>query len=894
MAAPTRGRLVLRYDPPSSIPSHSQPSANLSCHLPAQPPDDLTLQRHLSSAAGDGHGFYDISYHAPNEPLVSTSLIRPTVSNILAPPPTVVLPTGSEYPPLRLYTSASGLLTANSSSLVPPQLPYSNTPGLNPTAPIMTPTLHHFASAPTTPWIPTPGQGHPMRPPALTNMAPITNGYPPSLVPFHMIPPNVNHPHNLFVPSSIVPFVRPINTVQPVESSLLPPPIVPSSHAGSSNTAANNPLKLVTNASIEESTTKEFNGHINTATPVSQHLSLTCVEDLETHSDYTVPVANKLPAKVPDIIEVQQSEYKTSPLISEHPIINQNPRKYTLKTHNISDPLMGVPNLSQDFISHWRKIKSDTTLSSTSNQPTILAWVLLLEEHLLHYMPFPVKKAIQPRYQPLNFKERFVNDSGLIALNNEVWNSLAQKRQTILILEGWSDWLNSYEISDHQFLLTKNIQRLLFTSLRQLSFDHLQHLEVAIIGPVPKWGLKNLKQAPEFSLSLARRLALTVMASVSWTYYNPCGLMEEVNTLNRKTSTKPFLLHDSDQIISKQFATLLETSFAGLICRIILGNKPEDSWQSKLKQNPQLPNPSDIYDCNLEKQGLRLSKHGFSTTTLSTPLPCHARHDHHPLCPPTQLGKHHGSEDDKHCLAGPDRLDHLPVVKDHRGHRQEHPTPQRQRLLHRKQRPRPSPPASSDTVSTDLQSKSTTTAPHIRKRREGSVHSRSDASESKPSGQSNKTKYRERHTATFSDSDSPDGPRRKYPRYDNYNPLSEMQRNGNPIPPPISRSQPVRNPTYPNGKLPGPSPNQRTTRTTTSSSWNQTRQRYTDRNQQRHENQRGRSPPQLLDLTSNDQHPHIKPRFRNNINHQNNHFNNRDYDKRKWDTFQKWGRQTTY
>ena len=311
-----------------------------------------------------------------------------------------------------------------------------------------------------------------------------------------MIPPNVNHPHNLFVPSSIVPFVRPINTVQPVESSLLPPPIVPSSHAGSSNTAANNPLKLVTNASIEESTTKEFNGHINTATPVSQHLSLTCVEDLETHSDYTVPVANKLPAKVPDIIEVQQSEYKTSPLISEHPIINQNPRKYTLKTHNISDPLMGVPNLSQDFISHWRKIKSDTTLSSTSNQPTILAWVLLLEEHLLHYMPFPVKKAIQPRYQPLNFKERFVNDSGLIALNNEVWNSLAQKRQTILILEGWSDWLNSYEISDHQFLLTKNIQRLLFTSLRQLSFDHLQHLEVAIIGPVPKWGLKNLKQAP--------------------------------------------------------------------------------------------------------------------------------------------------------------------------------------------------------------------------------------------------------------------------------------------------------------------------------------------------------------------------------------------------------------
>ena len=407
-------------------------------------------------------------------------------------------------------------------------------------------------------------------------------------------------------------------------------------------------------------------------------------------------------------------------------------------------------------------------------------------------------------------------------------------------------------------------------------------------------GPEKSQISPQFSLSLAHRLALTVMASVSWTYYNPCGLMEEVNTLNRKTSTKPFLLHDSDQIISKQFATLLETSFAGLICRIILGNKPEDSWQSKLKQNPQLPNPSDIYDCNLEKQGLRLSKHGFSTTTLSTPLPCHARHDHHPLCPPTQLGKHHGSEDDKHCLAGPDRLDHLPVVKDHRGHRQEHPTPQRQRLLHRKQRPRPSPPASSDTVSTDLQSKSTTTAPHIRKRREGSVHSRSDASESKPSGQSNKTKYRVRHTATFSDSDSPDGPRRKYPRYDNYNPLSEMQRNGNPIPPPISRSQPVRNPTYPNGKLPGPSPNQRTTRTTTSSSWNQTRQRYTDRNQQRHENQRGRSPPQLLDLTSNDQHPHIKPRFRNNINHQNNHFNNRDYDKRKWDTFQKWGRQTTY
>ena len=505
-----------------------------------------------------------------------------------------------------------------------------------------------------------------------------------------------------------------------------------------------------------------------------------------------------------------------------------------------------MPNLHSDFISNWKKIKADTTLSSPQNQPNILAWVSPLEEHLLHYLPFPVKKVVQPHhYNPLNFKERFVNDSGLLALNNEVWHRLAGKKQTILILGGWSDSITSYEVTDHQFLLTKYIQRLLFTSLRHLPFEHLQFLEVVIIGPVPKWGAKNLKNAPEFSLSLARRLALNVMAGVSWTYHNPCGLMEEVKTLNRKTSTKPFLLCNSDQIISKPFATLLEVSFANLICCLILGNKPDDSWQSKLKQDPRPPKPSDIYDCQLDKQGLCPRQHGLDTISAPTTLPSSARHGHQPLRPPSQLGKRHDHEDNQPRSTDTSRMDHLHVVqsrqtlRDPGPHR--NPTTEPPRTLYRTHRPWPPLLTTSFTVSKssadlprNLQPERTSRS-NLRKRREDSPSSSNKTVRFKSPESSNKTKYRERRSTARSV--PPESRRHKYPRYDTYNPLPSLQGSGNSSKTPISRSQQVHDSTYSNGKSGRPSSSQRTK----DSSFHERYSSQTyDRDRRRHENRRDR------------------------------------------------------
>ena len=91
----------------------------------------------------------------------------------------------------------------------------------------------------------------------------------------------------------------------------------------------------------------------------------------------------------------------------------------------------------------------------------IVAWVFPLEEHLLHYLPLKVKKATLPEsYNPLNFKDRFVNDPRLIGLSEVVYDNLFNGRRTILVLGGWSNYIESYEISDQQFLLARYISTL--------------------------------------------------------------------------------------------------------------------------------------------------------------------------------------------------------------------------------------------------------------------------------------------------------------------------------------------------------------------------------------------------------------------------------------------------
>ena len=364
----------------------------------------------------------------------------------------------------------------------------------------------------------------------------------------------------------------------------------------------------------------------------------------------------------------------------------------------------------------------------------IVAWVFPLEEHLLHYLPLKVKKATLPEsYNPLNFKDRFVNDPRLIGLSEVVYDNLFNGRRTILVLGGWSNYIESYEISDQQFLLARYISRVLHVCLCRLNPSKLQHLDVAIVGPVPQGGSGNLIQAPKYSLSLGRRLALTEMFSVLWSYFNPCGIMDEIINHNRRTPDNTFnLFGNTDKIITKSFAKILEVSFSRLICSIVSGNKPDISWQNHFKRDPhKLPNHLDIFNSDLDQQGLQIRKHCLSPTTLplSGDSPGYPRLSSH-----FQLGGFNGSEDDESCILDPDNLASLPIIEEEESlHQYQPPNKLRVSTQERIVSKSPLPTSTSTLSSSVLQPKSTPSNDYIHRQRENSLQSRRDASESRPS-----------------------------------------------------------------------------------------------------------------------------------------------------------------
>ena len=292
-------------------------------------------------------------------------------------------------------------------------------------------------------------------------------------------------------------------------------------------------------------------------------------------------------------------------------------------------PLGKIYNLDPKFESLYKKVQSSAAKLPDDKKPAILAWVSPLEEHLLHYLPLKVKKATLPEeYDPLNFKNRYINDFNLISLSEAVYHRLDKGQETILILKGWSNFIKNYEISDQQFLLALYITRVLKVCLWRLHPNKAHNLEIAIINPVPQGSSPNLVQAPNYSLSLARRLALMETFSVPWSYFNPGGIMEEIFNHNKRNPTNTFMLYDNSlKIITRNFAKILEISFAQLICNLVIGTTPDDAWQAGFQHSPlKLPDHLDIFNCSLDKQGLDILKHGLAPATL--PISSHSPHYH--------------------------------------------------------------------------------------------------------------------------------------------------------------------------------------------------------------------------------------------------------------------------
>ena len=404
-------------------------------------------------------------------------------------------------------------------------------------------------------------------------------------------------------------------------------------------------------------------------------LSLSCPSDLDSaHDDYVVKPADKLsPPESQEDLNIELAENKKATFLGDYPIINKNPSKsYGLKTHQgRTSPLGRVPHLDPKFESLYQKVQTDAAQLADDKKPSIIAWVSPLEEHLLHYLPLKVKKAVLPEeYNPLQYKTRSINDPNLISLSEAVYGRLKKGQRTLLILGGWSNFINDYETSDQQIMLIQYITLVLTVCLRRLKTCKTQNLELIILGRVPQGSSSNLVQAPNYSLSLARRLAMTETFSVSWSYFNPSGIMGEIFNFNRRHPSHTFMLFDQVlQIITRDFARILEISLANLTCALIIGNRPDDSWKANFQHNPRkLPNHQDIFDCSLDQQGLLIQNHGLFPATV--PL-TNIGPDYSSLSPHTELGEHDGVEGDHSSLHDIDCLDSMEVVEEEEDHHQQ-------------------------------------------------------------------------------------------------------------------------------------------------------------------------------------------------------------------------------
>ena len=93
-------------------------------------------------------------------------------------------------------------------------------------------------------------------------------------------------------------------------------------------------------------------------------------------------------------------------------------------------------------------------------------------------------------------------------------------------------------------MLAQYVSLVLTICLRRLKPGLSEHLELIILGPVPQGTSNNLVKAPNYSLSLARRLTMVETYAIPWTFFNPCGLMGEVFAFNHSHPSHTFTLFD--------------------------------------------------------------------------------------------------------------------------------------------------------------------------------------------------------------------------------------------------------------------------------------------------------------------------------------------------------------
>ena len=312
-----------------------------------------------------------------------------------------------------------------------------------------------------------------------------------------------------------------------------------------------------------------------------------------------------------------------------------------------------------------------------------------------------------------------------------MYRRLKKGLKTILLLGGWSNFINHYETDDQQIMLTQYVSLVLTVCLRRLKPCQTEHLELIILGPVPQGTSDNLVQAPNYSLSLARRLAMIETYAVPWTYFNSCGLMGEIFNFNRRHPSHTFTLFDPVlKVITKNFARILEISLAKLTCAHFLGNRPDDSWKANFRNNPrQLPNHLEIFDSSLDQQGLIIQEHGLFPTTVPF---THIGTGYPTLSPHTQLGEHDSPEDNRPGLHDLNRLDSMEVGEEEEDNPQQSLLPDLRTTITARSVSRSPSQTSSRTLSPTYvspQDPCDETIPPFA--REDSLHSRSDASETR-------------------------------------------------------------------------------------------------------------------------------------------------------------------
>ena len=526
-------------------------------------------------------------------------------------------------------------------------------------------------------------------------------------------------------------------------------------------------------------------------------LSICCSNDLDSApEDYAIPPTEQLPCpNEQEDISLELMEKKRATYFSDYPVINKNPSvTHSLSIHKRRDnPIACVKNLDPEFKSLYEQVQTKIKQTKNDKKPTILAFVSPLEEHLLHYLPLRVKKTVVPEeFRPLKYtlKPSYINDSHLISLGEAVYGRVKNGLKTILLLGGWSNFIKDYEINDQQVMLAQYISLVLTICLRRLQPGQSDLLELIILGPVPQGTSNNLIKAPNYSLSLARRLTMVETYSIPWSFFNPCGLMGEIFAFNQSHPSHTFTLFDPVvRVITQNFAHILEVGLSKLISLIFLGNRPDGTWKTNFRNNPQhLPNHLEIYDCRLDKQGLLIHHHGIIPTTVPITDP---GDDHSGMSPHSQLGEPDHTSDSHVGLPGLNTLDPMEIDDEENDHCQTTLPDLRTRIKNRGGTRSPSQ-TSSRSISPAYASPSNPgDGTTLSLEREESLHSRSDASEIRV----NRSQLgllrarRQSHAASYSeDSDTSRERQPKYPRlHRNRDSMPQMRTTPHYIAPPNSR-----------------------------------------------------------------------------------------------------------